>query len=58
MPIFIDEGRPAPKKKKQCPRCTHDEVYFWTRERKVPDKEDFESIQFFRCTKCLYTWRE
>ena len=58
MPIFVEEGRGAPKKRKQCPKCGNNEVYFWVRERKTPDKEDFESIQFFRCTKCLYTWRE
>ncbi len=38
-----------------CPRCGNDEAYWWFAQTRSIDES---TTQFFRCTKCGYTWRE
>ena len=45
----------APTQRVECPRCGHKEAYVWMVQTRGADES---STQFFRCTKCGYTWRE
>ena len=37
-----------------CPKCGHNEAYFWSAQTRAADEAE---TQFFRCTKCKHTWR-
>ena len=39
----------------QCPKCTHKEAYFWTKQTRAGDEAE---TRFYKCTKCKHTWRE
>ncbi|RLI11166.1 transcription factor S [Candidatus Bathyarchaeota archaeon] len=55
--IGEEEGalRTLPTVQVECPRCGHNEAYFWFVQTRSSDEG---STQFFRCTRCGYTWRE
>jgi DNA-directed RNA polymerase subunit M len=38
-----------------CPKCGHNEAYFWSAQTRAADEAE---TRFFRCTKCKHTWRE
>ncbi len=38
-----------------CPKCGNREAYYWSVQTRSADEP---MTQFFRCTKCGYTWRE
>lgn len=38
----------------ECPKCHNDLAYIWQVQTRSGDEG---STQFFRCTKCNYTWR-
>lgn len=44
-----------PTAKIECPKCNHNEAYFWIVQTRGADES---STQFFRCVQCQYTWRE
>lgn len=44
-----------PKTKSECPKCDHNEAFYWMVQTRGADES---STQFFRCTKCGATWRE
>jgi len=39
----------------ECPKCGNKEAYWWTVQTRAADEPE---TQFYRCTKCKYTWRE
>ena len=39
----------------RCPKCGHDEVYFWMMQTRAADEPP---TRFYRCKRCGYTWRE
>ena len=41
--------------KLECPKCANKEAYWWMVQTRGSDESP---TQFFRCTKCNYTWRE
>jgi len=43
-----------PKTKEECPKCGNKEAYYWTVQTRAADEA---ATQFFKCTKCNYTWR-
>ena len=43
-----------PKTKEECPKCRNPEAYYWLVQTRGADEA---STRFFRCTKCLHTWR-
>lgn len=43
------------KTKEECPKCGHKEAFWWTQQTRAADEPE---TQFFKCTKCGYTWRE
>jgi len=47
--------RTLPKTKVECPKCGHNEAFYWLVQTRGADES---STQFFRCTKCHTTWRE
>jgi len=49
------ELRTLPKVKVECPKCNNMEAYWWLAQTRGSDES---TTQFFRCTKCSYTWRE
>lgn len=40
---------------KRCPKCGNEKAFFWMQQTRSADEPP---TQFFRCTKCKYTWRE
>jgi len=38
-----------------CPKCDHNEAYFWTSQTRAGDEGE---TKFYRCTKCKHTWRD
>lgn len=47
--------RTLPKTKVECPKCGHNEAFYWLVQTRGADES---STQFFRCTSCGSTWRE
>ncbi len=39
----------------ECPKCGHNEAYWWLEQTRCADEPE---TRFFRCKKCGYTWRE
>ena len=39
----------------KCPKCDHNQAYFWTIQTRAGDEAP---TRFFKCTKCKHTWRE
>lgn len=37
-----------------CPKCKHNEAFFWTKQTRAGDEAE---TKFFKCTKCKNTWR-
>lgn len=47
--------RTLPTTRTECPKCGHQEAYWWMVQTRGADES---TTQFMRCTKCNYTWRE
>ena len=47
--------RTMPTTKVQCTKCNNKEAFWWFVQTRGSDESP---TQFFRCTKCSYTWRE
>jgi len=44
-----------PKAPAQCPKCEHNEAFWWMQQTRSADEPP---TRFFRCTKCGHVWRE
>ena len=54
----IDEGeevKTMPTIEIICPKCGNNEAYWWLLQTRSGDEPP---TQFYRCTKCGYTWRQ
>ncbi|AEM38052.1 transcription termination factor Tfs [Pyrolobus fumarii 1A] len=49
------EEKLLPKTRIQCPRCSHDEAYYWVVQTRRADEPP---TRFYKCTKCGHVWRE
>ena len=50
-----NEGEEAlPTIKIECEKCKNDEAVWWMLQTRSADEP---TTQFYRCTKCRYTWR-
>ena len=50
-----NEGEESlPTIKIECEKCGHDEAVWWMLQTRSADEP---TTQFYRCTKCRYTWR-
>ena len=38
-----------------CPKCGHNEAYYWIMQTRAADEPP---TRFYRCVKCGHTWRE
>lgn len=38
----------------KCPKCKHNQAYFWTMQTRAADESE---TKFYKCTKCKHTWR-
>lgn len=47
--------RTLPTIRIECPKCSNIEAYWWLVQTRGTDEA---TTQFFKCTKCGYTWRE
>jgi DNA-directed RNA polymerase subunit M len=47
--------RTTPQVKINCPKCGNGTAYWWMVQTRGVDES---MTQFYRCTKCGYTWRE
>lgn len=47
--------RTLPTIRIECPKCENMEAYWWLVQTRGADES---TTQFYRCTKCAYTWRE
>ena len=43
-----------PKTKEECPKCKHEEAYYWLVQTRAADEAP---TRFFRCGKCNHVWR-
>jgi len=50
-----DEKDSIPIIKGECPKCGHDEIYFWSTQTRGGDESE---TSFFKCVKCKHTWRQ
>lgn len=54
--VMVDMPQEAlPKTKVKCPKCGHNEAFWWVRQMRSGDEAPTE---FYRCTKCRHSWRE
>ncbi len=44
-----------PKTKVVCPKCAHNEAYFWLLQTRAGDEPE---TKFLKCVKCGHTWRD
>lgn len=51
----MQEIKTLPTTRTVCPKCTHNEAFYWFVQTRGGDES---STQFFRCIKCNFTWRE
>ncbi len=53
--ILEKDTTPLPMVEMKCEKCNNSHAYFWLQQTRSADEPP---TQFFRCTKCKYTWRE
>ena len=53
--VVEDDSIPMPKTAASCPKCGHNEAYYWTVQTRRGDEG---ATEFYRCTKCRTTWRD
>ena len=39
----------------ECPKCGHNEAYWWLQQTRCADEPE---TRFYKCKKCGHTWRE
>ena len=44
-----------PKTHATCPKCEHNEAYWWMEQTRAADEAP---TRFYKCVKCKHTWRE
>ena len=47
--------RTTPQTRAKCPKCENMTAYWWMVQTRSIDES---ATQFFRCTKCGFTWRD
>jgi DNA-directed RNA polymerase subunit M len=52
--VVEDDSIPMPTTSASCPKCGHNEAYYWTLQTRRGDEG---ATEFYRCTKCKHTWR-
>ncbi len=55
LEVVNDEDGTLPIIRSECPKCKHDQAYFWTRQTRGSDESE---TSFFKCVKCKHTRRQ
>ena len=50
-----DKFEALPKTSAQCPKCEHNEAFWWMEQTRSSDEAP---TRFYKCAKCGHTWRE
>ncbi|WP_423792563.1 transcription factor S [Methanocaldococcus indicus] len=56
--IVVIEGKnldTLPTTRVECPKCGHNEAYWWMEQTRCADEPE---TRFYKCKKCGHTWRE
>ncbi|ACV24626.1 transcription factor S [Methanocaldococcus fervens] len=56
--ITVIEGEGVetlPTTRVECPKCGHNEAYWWLQQTRCADEPE---TRFYKCKKCGHTWRE
>jgi len=53
--VIEKEASAYPVVDSECPKCKHDKAYSWSQQMRAGDEPE---THFFKCVKCLHTWRE
>jgi len=53
--VVETEHEILPKTKEQCPKCKHNEAYYWLIQTRGADEAE---TKFLKCVKCGYVWRD
>jgi len=53
--IDTSTSKTMPTIRASCPKCGHNEAYWWLLQTRRADEG---STRFYRCVKCGFTWRE
>ena len=53
--IIKEENTVLPIVKAECPKCGHNQAYFWSSQTRGSDESE---TSFFKCTKCKHTRRQ
>ncbi len=54
--IVIEKNEEAlPKTKTTCPKCNHNQAYWWIQQTRSGDEPP---TLFLRCVECKHSWRE
>lgn len=53
--VVSDEPTTLPLTEEYCPKCGHDQAYWWTKQMRASDEPE---TKFLQCEKCKYTWRD
>lgn len=52
--IVDKEIKTDPKIKITCPKCGHEEAYYWLLQTRAADEPE---TTFYKCVKCSHQWR-
>lgn len=53
--VIEEDQESLPKTSVKCPKCGHDEAYWWMQQTRSADEP---TTRFYRCVRCGHTWRE
>ncbi len=53
--VLEDAPATKPKTRNKCPKCGHNEAYWWMSQTRGADEP---TTRFYKCVKCEHTWRE
>ncbi len=56
LQVIEEEFSTYPKTRNNCTKCGNHEAYYWEGENRK--KEEWESMTYFKCTKCALVWSE
>lgn len=53
--VMESQENVLPKVEIMCPKCKHNEAYWWEQQIRAADEP---ATRFFKCCKCEHTWRD
>ena len=53
--VIEEKAEVYSKTKEKCPKCGHEESYYWLVQTRAGDEAE---TKFHKCCKCEHTWRD